>query len=95
MLLGDNRSRTLERSTRIALATGFALTVSAMLFILIGDGIEYFSNLIGSSPGHGLGASFVWTGYGIIALLVIVFISVIAYLAYRAMHDRGANWSID
>ena len=77
----------MEKSAQIALATSFAMVLGALFFILVGDGIEYFSSLVGSTSGSGLGASLVWTGYAIIAILVISFVLVVGYLIYRASQE--------
>lgn len=83
----------MDRITRLALATGAALVFGALLFVLTGDGILYFSSFFSGSPGSSFGSSLVNTGYAIIAVLVVIFIAVVGYLLYRSSSRGNDSWS--
>jgi hypothetical protein len=83
----------LERSTKLAIAGALGLTVGALIFILIGDGIIYLANLVSVPSGAAFGSSLVDVGYGIIALLVIIFVAVVGYLVYRHSQSTYSSWS--
>ena len=83
----------MDRSTRLALATGAALVFGALLFILTGDGVLYFSSFFAGSPGSGFGSNLVNTGYAIIAIVVVAFIVVVGYLLYKSSSNDDRSWS--
>lgn len=82
-----------DRSTKLAVATGLALVVGAFLFIMTGSAILYFSSYFAGSPGTGLGSSLVAAGYVILAILVIILVVVIAYLLSRSRGSYDGGWS--
>ncbi len=83
----------METSTKLAIAGALGLSVGALVFILIGDGIIYFANLFGAPSGAAFGSSLVDVGYGIIALLLIVFVAVVGYLVYQHRQNSSSSWS--
>ena len=71
----------LEKGTILVVAVGFIL--GALIFILMGNGIIYFANLSSEPSGVALGWSLVETGYGIITVLLLLFILAVGYLIYQ------------
>ena len=69
------------------------MVIGALLFILTGDGVIYFSGFFTGSPGPGFVSTLVNTGYAIIAIVVIAFIAVIGYLLYRSSGHSNDSWS--
>jgi hypothetical protein len=83
----------MDRSTRLALATGATLVFGALIFILMGDGIIYFSSFFAGSPGSSFGSSLVTTGYVVLAIVVISFILAVVYLVHRSTSSSSDSWS--
>lgn len=87
------RPKKMDRSTRFALATGATLVFGALVFILMGDGIIYFSSFFTGSPGASFGSSLVTTGYIVLAIVVISFILAIVYLVHKSTSGSSNKWS--
>ena len=83
----------MDRTTSVALAAGAALVLGALLFILTGDGVLYFSSFFAGSPGSSFGSSLVSTGYAVLVVLVIVFIMAVAYRLTRSNNSYTSDWS--
>lgn len=83
----------MERSTRLAIAVGLGITAGGLIFILIGDGIMYLGNLFNDNSGVDFGSSLAMTGYAMIIILIIVFVSVVGYLIYRHSQSNSSGWN--
>ena len=83
----------METSTRLVIAAGCALVIGALAFILMGEGIAYFGNLLNDPSGVEFGSSLTDIGYAIIVTLLIIVISVVGYLVYRHNQSNSGIWS--
>jgi len=72
---------------------GFGLTVGALAFILMGDGIIYFANLLDTPSGAAYGSTLADVGYTIIGVMITVFALVICYLLYQRSQNSSSPWS--
>lgn len=82
----------MEKTTRIALAIGFSITVGGLIFILLGEGIVYLANLFNNPSGINFGSSLAGTGYAMIIVLFIVLVTLVGYVLYQHSQNNS-SWS--
>jgi len=82
----------LEATTKLAIAAGVGIIVGGLIFILVGDGIAYFGKLLNDQSGVDFGSSLATTGFVVIFIVIVVFVSVVGYLVYRS-RSNSFGWS--